>query len=80
MVFVVLVAKEFLLWSIPNQNPLFQPRLQSEVYYFLWLVFQDLVKKHTVNTQFMVNSQGLILHKTRHKGGRQHDYHLYKPP
>ena len=26
----------------------------------------------------MVNSQGLILHKTRHKGGRQHDYHLYK--
>ena len=23
-------------------------------------------------------SQCLILHKTRHKGGRQHDYHLYK--
>lgn len=35
-------------------------------------------KKHTVKTQFMVNTQGLILHKTRHKGGRQHDYHLYK--
>jgi hypothetical protein len=26
----------------------------------------------------MVNSQGLILDKTRHKGVRQHDYHLYK--
>jgi hypothetical protein len=27
----------------------------------------------------MVNGQGLILHKTRHKGGRHHhDYHLYK--
>jgi DDE superfamily endonuclease len=26
----------------------------------------------------MVNGQGLILHKTRHKGGRYHDYHLYK--
>src|SRR6476620_3127170 len=35
-------------------------------------------KKHTVKTQFMVNGQGLILHKTRHKGGRYHDYHLYK--
>jgi hypothetical protein len=35
-------------------------------------------KKHTVKTQFMVNGQGLILHKTRHKGGRHHDYHLYK--
>ena len=35
-------------------------------------------KKHTVKTQFMVNSQRLILHKTRHNGGRQHDYHLYK--
>ena len=35
-------------------------------------------KRHTVKTQFMVNIQGLILHKTRHKGGRHHDYHLYK--
>ena len=26
----------------------------------------------------MVNTQGLILHKMRHKGGRQHDYHFYK--
>jgi hypothetical protein len=26
----------------------------------------------------MVNGQGLILHKTRHKGGRHYDYHLYK--
>lgn len=35
-------------------------------------------KRHTVKTQFMVNSRGLILHKTRHRGGRHHDYHLYK--
>ena len=36
-------------------------------------------KKHTVKTQFMVkNSQGLILHKTRHKGGRHHNHDVYK--
>jgi DDE superfamily endonuclease len=28
-------------------------------------------KKHTVKTQFMVNSEGLILHKTKHKRGRK---------
>jgi hypothetical protein len=26
----------------------------------------------------MVNSEGLILHKTAHKGGRKHDYDVYK--
>ena len=36
-------------------------------------------KKHTVKTQFMVNSEGLILlHKTKHKRGRKHDYDVYK--
>src|ERR671930_1642806 len=35
-------------------------------------------KKHTVKTQYMVNSEGLILHKTEHKKGRKHDYDLYK--
>ena len=35
-------------------------------------------KKHTVKTQFMVNSEGLILHKTKHNGGRKHDYDVYK--
>jgi hypothetical protein len=35
-------------------------------------------KKHTVKTQLMVNSEGLILHKTAHKGGRKHDYYVYK--
>src|SRR5215467_16325538 len=43
MVFVILMAKEFLLWSILNQNPLFQLELQSEVYYLLWLVVQGWV-------------------------------------
>ena len=35
-------------------------------------------KKHTVKTQFMVNSEGLILHKTKHKRGRKHDCDVYK--
>lgn len=26
----------------------------------------------------MVNSQGLIIHKTGHKRGRRHDYYIYK--
>jgi hypothetical protein len=35
-------------------------------------------KKHTVKTQFMVNSEGTILHKTNHKRGRMHDYEIFK--
>jgi hypothetical protein len=35
-------------------------------------------KKHTVKTQYMVNSEGLILHKTDHRKGRKHDYDVYK--
>jgi hypothetical protein len=36
-------------------------------------------KKHTVKTQFMVNSDdGTILHKTGHKRGRKHDYEIFK--
>jgi hypothetical protein len=36
-------------------------------------------KKHTVKTQYMVNKEGKILHKSRHhKKGRQHDYTVYK--
>ena len=35
-------------------------------------------KKHTVKTQLMVNTEGMILHKTGHKGGRKHDYDIYK--
>jgi DDE superfamily endonuclease len=35
-------------------------------------------KRHTVKTQFMVNSEGLILHKTGYKKGRRHDYDIYK--
>ena len=39
-------------------------------------------KKHTVKTQYMVNSEGLILHKTGHERGRIHDYEIFKnkPP
>ena len=36
-------------------------------------------KRHTVKTQYMVNKEGKILHKSRHhKKGRQHDYTVYK--
>ena len=33
---------------------------------------------HTVKTQLMVNNQGLITHKTKHKKGHRHDYAIYK--
>ena len=35
-------------------------------------------KRHTVKTQLMVNNHGLIVHKTGHKKGHQHDYSVYK--
>jgi len=35
-------------------------------------------KRHTVKTQLTVNSQGLIVHKTRHAKGSMHDYALFK--
>jgi hypothetical protein len=35
-------------------------------------------KRHTVKTQFMVNHNGLIFHKTGYKKGRRHDYAIYK--
>jgi hypothetical protein len=35
-------------------------------------------KKHTVKTQIMVNKKGVILHKTKHRNGKKHDYDLFK--
>ena len=35
-------------------------------------------KKHTIKTQYMVNSEGTILHKTGHDRGRIHDYEIFK--
>jgi len=35
-------------------------------------------KKHTVKTQITVNKKGLILHKTKHRKGKQHDYDVFK--
>ena len=36
-------------------------------------------KKHTVKTQYMVNKEGIILHKSnQHKKGQKHDYSVYK--
>ena len=36
------------------------------------------MKKHIVKTQHMINSEGLKIHKTKHKKGRKHDYDVYK--
>ena len=33
-------------------------------------------KRHTVKTQLMVNNQGVIIHKTKHKKGHRHDYDI----
>ena len=35
-------------------------------------------KKHTIKTQYMVNGEGTILHKTGHDRGRIHDYEIFK--
>jgi len=35
-------------------------------------------KKHTVKTQIMVNKKGVILHKTKHRNGKKHDYDMFK--
>lgn len=35
-------------------------------------------KRHTVKTQLMVNNHGIIIHKTKHKKGKRHDYNIYK--
>lgn len=35
-------------------------------------------KRHTVKTQIMVNKKGIILHKTKHRNGKQHDYDMFK--
>jgi hypothetical protein len=34
-------------------------------------------KRHTVKTQLIVNSKGLIVHKTNHARGRRHDLDIY---
>jgi hypothetical protein len=35
-------------------------------------------KRHTVKTQYMVNKKGEILHKSKYKKGKNHDYSVYK--
>jgi len=35
-------------------------------------------KIHTVKTQLVVNKHGIIIHKSKHKKGRRHDYDIYK--
>ena len=33
-------------------------------------------KRHAVKNQLVVNNRGYILHKTKHKKGRRHDYYI----
>ena len=35
-------------------------------------------KRHTIKNQLMVNNQGVIIYKTKHKKGKRHDYDIYK--
>lgn len=35
-------------------------------------------KKHTVKTQITTNKNGLIIHKSKHHKGRDHDYKIFK--
>lgn len=35
-------------------------------------------KRHTIKNQLMVNNHGYVIHKTKHKKGRRHDYNIYK--
>ncbi len=35
-------------------------------------------KRHTVKTQYIVNKEGKILHKSKYKKGKNHDYSVYK--
>ncbi|MEM3128818.1 MAG: transposase family protein, partial [Nitrososphaerales archaeon] len=35
-------------------------------------------KRHTVKTQYMVNGDGLIIHRSNHQKGRKHDYAILK--
>ena len=35
-------------------------------------------KRHTVKTQYMVNKEGTILHKSKYKKGKNHDYSVHK--
>ena len=35
-------------------------------------------KRHVVKNQFMVNNDGIIMHKLDHKKGHRHDYDVYK--
>ncbi len=55
-----------------QQIPRPENRRRRETYY------SGKKKRHTVKTQLMVNSQGLIIHKTGHKKGHRHDYDIYK--
>src|SRR5206468_794774 len=35
-------------------------------------------KRHTIKNQLVVNNHGIIIHKTKYKKGRRHDYDIYK--
>jgi hypothetical protein len=42
------------------------------------MYYSGKMKRHTIKNQLMVNNHGYIIHKTKHKKGRRHDYNIYK--
>jgi hypothetical protein len=42
------------------------------------LVADDDRGRRSDKSLLMVNTEGMILHRTGHKGGRKHDYDVYK--
>ena len=58
--------------STEQQIPRPENRRRRKAYY------SGKRKRHTVKTQLMVNNQGVIIHKTKHKKGHRHDYDIYK--
>ena len=58
--------------STEQQIPRPENRRKRKAYY------SGKKKRHTIKTQLMVNNRGFILHKSKHKKGRRHDYDIYK--
>ena len=54
--------------STEQQIPWPRNKTRRETY------FSGKKKRHAVKTQLMVNNHGLIIHKTKHRKGRRHDY------
>jgi len=65
----------FLAFIDTTEQPIPRPKnkIRRKLYY------SGKKKKHTVKNLYMINSEEIILYKTKHKQvGRRHDYKIYK--